>query len=140
MDCGGITMETILYLPHTEPDGSLSKGALEALGAAVELAIDSSSTLTIGLFGGEVQKAATSIANCSATRVLGVEGQAFAQPRYNTDACAAEILCRSSQATVIVTPGTSRMNRIAAGVAHRLAGRADTHVNEVRFGNGRLAI
>lgn len=133
-------MENILFLTHTEADGSLSKAALEALGAAVEFAIDSSSALTIGLFGGEVRKAADSIANCSATKVLGVEGPAFAQSRYNTDACAAEILCRSSQATVVVTPGTSRMSRIAAGVAHRLAGRADTHVNGVKFEDGRPVI
>lgn len=133
-------METILYLTHTEPDGSLSKAALETLGAAVELAIDSASTLTIGLFGGEVQKAADSVANCQAVRILGVEGPEFAQPRYASDANAAEILCRGSQATIVVTPGTSRMSRIMAGVAHRLNGRVDTHVNSAAVEDNRIII
>lgn len=133
-------METILYLAHTESDGSLSKASLEALGAAVELSIDSMSTFTVGLFGAEVKKAADSIANCNAVKVLGVEGSDFSQPRYATDACAAEILCRASQATIIVTAGTSRMSRIMAGVTHRLAGRVDTHVNGIKVEDNRPMI
>jgi len=140
MDCKGLTMETILFLTHTEADGTLCKASLEALGAAVELTIDSASSLAVGIFGADVQKAANSIANCGATRIFGVEGPDFAQPRYATDACAAEILCRSSQATIIVTPGTSRMSRIMAGVAHRLAGRVDTHVNSIRYESTRPVI
>ena len=133
-------METVLYLSHTEADGTLSKASLEALGAAVEFSIDSAAALTVGLFGASVQKAADGIANCNAIRILGVEGADFAQSRYASDACAAEILCRASQATVIITPGTSRMSRIMAGVTHRLAGRVDTHVNGIKVDAGRPVI
>ena len=133
-------METILFLSHTESDGSLSKAALEALGAAVEFAIDSGSTLAVGLFGADVQKAADSIANCNAVKTLGVTGEEFSQARYATDAAAAELLCRSSQATVVVTPGTSRMARVMPGVAYRLNGRADTHVNGIKVEGGKPLI
>ncbi len=133
-------METILYLAHTESDGTLSKSSLEALGAAVEFAIDSGSALAVGLFGSDVQQAANSIANCNAVRILGVSGEQFAQPRYATDAAAAEILCRSAQASIIVTPGTSRIARVINGVAHRLAGRADTHVNGIKFESGKPVV
>jgi electron transfer flavoprotein alpha subunit len=140
MDCKGLMMETILYLAHTEADGSLSKASLEALGAAVELSIDSVGTFTVGLFGGEVQKAADSIANSNAVQVFGVQGPEFLQSRYASDACAAEILCRASKATIVVTAGTSRMSRIMAGVAHRLAGRVDTHVNAIKVEDNRPVI
>jgi electron transfer flavoprotein alpha subunit len=140
MDCKGLMMETILYLANTESDGSLSKASLEALGAAVELSIDTMATFTVGLFGCEVQKAAGSIANCNAVRVLGLEGPEFAQPRYASDACAAEILCRASQATIVVTAGSSRMSRIMPGVTHRLAGRVDTHVNAIKVEDSRPVI
>jgi electron transfer flavoprotein alpha subunit len=133
-------METILYLAHTEADGSLSKASLEALGAAVEFAIDSGSALAVGLFGADVQQAANSIANCNAVRMLGVAGLQFAQPRYGTDAAAAEIICRSAQASIIVTAGTSRMARVVNGVAHRLAGRADTHVNGIKVEAGKPVV
>jgi len=45
-------METILYLTHTQADGSLSKGALEALTGAVQLARSlEGSTLNVALIG-----------------------------------------------------------------------------------------
>lgn len=48
-------METILFLSHTEADGSLPKAALEVLTAAKTLSgALAGSTLAIGLFGGEV--------------------------------------------------------------------------------------
>lgn len=133
-------METILFLSHTEADGSLSKPALEALGAAVELSIDLGAGFAVGLFGADVQKAADSIANCNAVRMLGVAGPEFAQPRYSTDAAAAEMLCRASQASIVVTPGTSRMSRIMAGVAYRLNGRVDTHVNAAKVEAGKPVV
>src|SRR5512141_780535 len=102
-------METVLYLAHTESDGSLSKASLEALGAAVDFAVDSESALAVGLFGAETQQAANSISNCSVTRMLTVSGPDFGQPRYSTDAAAAEILCRAAQASIVVTAGTARI-------------------------------
>ncbi len=56
-------MESILFLAHTESDGSLGKPALEALAAAKTLALTlADAKLAAGLVGGQVQRAADSIA------------------------------------------------------------------------------
>ena len=91
-------METVLLLAHTEPDGSLAKPALEALAAAKGLGGE----LTVGLAGGETQAAANQIAGCGAARFLAVTGEAFAEPRYSTDAAAAEALCRAAGAPIVM--------------------------------------
>jgi electron transfer flavoprotein alpha subunit len=109
--------ETILFLTHTEPSISL-----EALAAARTLP----GGLIVGLVGANVT--ADPIANCGATRFLAVQGDEFAQPRYATDAAAAEKLCRESGATIVIAPHTSRWARSLPGVAQRLGGRIDTHV------------
>jgi len=134
-------METILLLAHTEADGSLAKSAREVLHAARALnkAIAGSS-LCVGLIGEAVQAAADSIAACSATKYFGVNGAEFTQARYATDAAAAEAICRAARATIIVTPATSRWNRVLAGVAQRLCGRVDTHVTGVVEVGGKPAI
>jgi electron transfer flavoprotein alpha subunit len=62
---------------------------------------------------------------------LAVSGEAFAQPRYATDAAACEALCRAAQATVVLAPASSRFARVAAGVAHRLGGFIDTHITSI---------
>jgi len=116
-------METILLLTHADA----GKPALEALAAAKELG----GTLVIGLFGADVQAAANQMAGCGATKFLGVTGADFAQARYVSDAAAAEALVKVAQATIVIVPATSRMNRIVAGVAHRCGGRADTHVTGI---------
>jgi electron transfer flavoprotein alpha subunit len=59
---------------------------------------------------------------------MAVEGADFESPRYSTDSAAAEALVKASGAEVVVAPGTSRTNRILAGVARRMGGQADTHV------------
>ncbi|HSB72586.1 MAG TPA: electron transfer flavoprotein subunit alpha, partial [Candidatus Methylomirabilis sp.] len=134
-------MESILYLAHTEPDGSLGKAALEALAAAKSLAGGlGGGAFTIGLVGGEVQGAANAIAACGATRFLGVSGLDFGQSRYASDAGAAEAVCRATGATLIVAPTTSRWSRVLPGVAQRLNGRIDTHVTGISAGGGRLSI
>jgi electron transfer flavoprotein alpha subunit len=120
-------METILVLAHVEADGSLAKSALETLGAAKTLA----GNLVVGLIGENVTAAANKIAGCGATKFLGVSGADFAQARYGTDAAAVEALCKAAGATVVLAPATSRMNRVLPGVAHRLGGRADTHVTGI---------
>ncbi|HWQ57367.1 MAG TPA: hypothetical protein VN442_27035 [Bryobacteraceae bacterium] len=129
-------METVLFLAHTEADGSLGKTALEALAAAQSLG----GTLTAGLVGASVAQAANAIAGCGAARILGVSGDAFAEARYATDAAAAEALCRAAGATVVVAPSTSRWARVLPGVAHRLGGVVDTHVTGIEAdGNGPAA-
>ena len=116
-------METILFLTHADA----GQPALEALAAAQALG----GNLVVGLFGAEVQSFANQIAGCGAQKFLGVAGNEFAQPRYPSDAAAAEALVKAAQATQVIVPATSRMNRIIAGVAHRCGGRADTHVTGI---------
>ena len=120
-------MEPILLLAHTESDGRLAKPALEALAAALALGGE----LAIGLLGGEVQAAANQVAGAGAKRILGVAGEAFHQPRYSTDAAAAQALCRAAEAEFVLAPSTSRWARALPGVAHRLGGRVDTHVSGI---------
>jgi electron transfer flavoprotein alpha subunit len=48
-------------------------------------------------------------------------------------------LAKAAGATVILAPSLSRVARAAAGVAHRLGGRIDTHVTQVAAG-GALAV
>jgi electron transfer flavoprotein alpha subunit len=120
-------MERILVLAHTEADGSLGRPALEALAAARKL----DGELAVALMGGEVQAGADRIAGCGAARILAVSGSEFAQPRYSSDAAAAEALCRAAGATLVVAPHTSRWARVLAGVAHRLGGAVDTHATGI---------
>ncbi len=88
-------MEKILLLAHTEADGTLGKPALEALTTALALG----GPLTVGLVGAATQPAAGQIAGAGAARFLAVTGEAFAQPRYATDAAAAEAICRAAAAS-----------------------------------------
>ena len=134
-------METILFLAHTEADGSLGKAALETLSAARALAgALPGSNLVVGLAGEQTQPAANQIAACGAIKFLAVAGTAFAQPRYASDAAAAEALCRAAQATLVLAPATQRWNRVLPGVACRLQGRADTHVTAVTVNGGQPAV
>jgi electron transfer flavoprotein alpha subunit len=134
-------METILVILHTEPDGSLDKPAREVLQAAIKLQPDlPGSALAVGLIGRDVQAAADSIGGCSATRFLGVSGDAFEQPRYATDAAAATAICRAANPTLILAPATSRWNRVLAGVAQRIGGCVDTHVTGLTAKAGTLAV
>jgi len=115
-------MDTILFLAHTEADGTLAKPALEALGAAVDLKQSLGAALIVGLYGAQAQPAANSLANCGADKFLAIQGEAFAPARYASDAAACEALARASAATIILAAETSRSARVMAGVAHRLGG------------------
>jgi electron transfer flavoprotein alpha subunit len=128
-------VESILLLAHTEEDGRLAKPALEALAAALELG----GALTVGLVGRDVQPAAEQVAG-SGARLLAVAGAGFAEPRYATDAAAAEALCRASGAALVVAPATSRWARALPGVAFRLDGRIDTHATRLAVENGVPAV
>jgi electron transfer flavoprotein alpha subunit len=134
-------METILFLAHTESDGSLARVALEGLSAAKNLAASlPGSAFIVGLVGEQVQGAANQIAGCGASKFLGVAGADFAQPRYGTDAAAAEAIARAASASIVIGPSTSRWSRVLPGVSHRLQGRADTHVTGLTVQNGAVAI
>ena len=129
-------MESILLLAHTEPGGWLAKPALEALTAALALGGE----LTIGLTGASVQPAANQVAGAGAKRILAVVGEAFGQPRYSTDAAAAEALARAAGAAIVLAPATSRWSRALPGVAYRLGGRVDTHATAVAERDGVPAV
>ncbi len=133
-------MDTILFLAHTEADGTLAKPALEALGSAVDLKQSLGGELIVGLFGSAVQPAANSLASCGAQKFLAVQGDAFSQARYSTDAAAGEAIAKASAASIVIAAGTSRNARVMAGVAHRLGGVVDTHVTRVVAASGSLQV
>jgi len=110
--------DKILVLAHTETDGSLGKAALDLVEAGRSLG----TTLALGLVGERVQPLR------GVASVYIAEGPEFSQPRYATDAAAAESLCRASGATLVLAPGTSRWMRALPGVAQRLNGHVDSHV------------
>jgi electron transfer flavoprotein alpha subunit len=131
--------KSILFLAHTDDSGAaLPKNALEALGSAVDLAQQSGATLNIGLIGASVQPAADSVASAPAARILAVTGPDFAHPRFASDAQAAEALCRAASAELILAPATSRFLRALPVLAHRLQGKVDTHVTDLRLVDGTL--
>lgn len=131
---------SVLYLAHVEADGSLARPALQALTTATRVAAELGMPLVAGLVGADVAAAATSIGSCGADRFTGVSGAEFAEPRYVTDAAAAEALCRAAGADVVMAPGTSRWMRVLAGVAQRLGGVVDTHATRVGVEGGAVML
>jgi electron transfer flavoprotein alpha subunit len=129
-----------LFLAHTEPDGTLAKSALEALAATRQLAASHGTPWIVGIIGETTGPAADAIATCGASRFLTISGPEFSQARYATDAAAAEALCRAAAATLVTVPATSRWNRVLPGVAHRLGGRADTHITGLTVSNGQTHV
>src|ERR1035437_8098311 len=104
-------MESILVLTHVDETGSaLTKASLEAVTAGLELSGRLSAKLSIGIVAADASSAANSLASTGA-RLLAVSGEAFAQPRYASDAAAWEALCRAAQATVVLAPASSRFAR-----------------------------
>lgn len=134
-------MEKILFLAHTQKDGSLPKIALEVLTAAQKLARDlAGSTFTVGLIGGDVKVAADQIAGCGAEKILGVSGEDFSESRYATDVKAAEAIAKVVAATIVIAPGTSRFSRALPGLSFRLKGMIDTHVSGINVNGAQLDI
>ncbi len=132
-------METILFIAHSENDGSLAKGALEALTAAIETkAALGDAKLIVGLIGEDVQAAADAIASCGAEKILAVSGADFAQARYASDVAAVEALTKAAEAGIVITAGTSRLNRILPGAGHRLGGAADLHISGISVDDSAL--
>ena len=130
----------VLALAHAEENGSLARPALEAVGAARATAERLGSAFQIGVVGGTVDAAADRIRSCGASRVLVVAGEAFAQPRYASDAAGAEAIARVSGAEIVMAAGTSRWMRVLAGLALRLGGRIDTHVTRIAADGGALSV
>jgi len=129
-------MEFILVLTHADESGTaLSKGSLEAVTAGRELAARLGAELTAGIVATSAAGAAAQVAG-AAQRVLAVEGEAFVQARFASDAAACEALCRAAKATIVVAPGSSRFARVMAAVAHRMGGEIDTHITSIDGADG----
>jgi electron transfer flavoprotein alpha subunit len=129
-------MESILVLTHADETGSsLSKASLEAITAGQDLAARLGATLAIGIVAAD---ATTLSKGLPSTKLLAVCGEAFAQPRYTSDAAACEALCRAAGASIVLVPAGARFSRVAAGVAHRLDGVIDTHITAINAGAGGL--
>jgi electron transfer flavoprotein alpha subunit len=120
-------MESILVLTHTDEGSALTKASLEAVAAGHEVAARFGASLAIGIVGAD-PAAAASVLAATGARLVVVSGEAFAQPRYASDAAACEALCRAAGATIVLAPSSSRFARVAAGVAHRVGGAIDTHI------------
>jgi electron transfer flavoprotein alpha subunit len=121
-------MESILVLTHADETGvALTKASLEAVSAGIELTSRLGASLVIGIVAVDAQSAAAAVSS-TGSRLLGVSGEPFSQPRYSTDSAACEALCRAAQATIVLAPGSSRFARVAGGVAYRLGGIIDTHI------------
>lgn len=134
-------MEKILFIAHTEQEGTLPVVAREALAAALDLVNKmAGSTLTVGLIGQDVKAAADSIATCGAAGFLAVEGADFATSRYSSDAAAIEALAKKAEATIVLAPTTSRFSRAVPGVVQRLKGRIETHVSGMDVVDGTLQV
>ncbi|MFP4315443.1 MAG: electron transfer flavoprotein subunit alpha/FixB family protein [Desulfovibrionales bacterium] len=129
-------MEKLLFLAHTEADGTLSKVSLESLSAAKSLVEGLGAELSVGLVGEDVAGAARTIGGCGAKSFFSASGAEFGQARYATDAAACEALCKASGATLVVAPADSRFSRVLPGVAFRLGGRIDTQLTGVSADGG----
>ena len=129
-------MEKIVVLLHTEPDGTLSRPALEALTVVRSLAAELGSEFAAALVGESVQEAAGLVAGAGASSIYAVEGSDFHHARYTSDAVALDALCRRAAADLVVAPGTSRWNRVLPGIACRFGGRIDTHVCDINVEGG----
>jgi electron transfer flavoprotein alpha subunit len=122
-------MESILVLTHVdEGNSALTKASLEAVTAGLDLASRLNAPLTIGIVSPDPKNLSESL---PPARLLAVSGEAFAQPRYSTDAAACEALGRAAAASIVLIPSSARFARVAAGVAHRLGGFIDTHITAI---------
>ncbi len=133
-------MGKILFIAATEANGKLSPGARKGLGAALELKQMLNGELYIGLWGKSTEEAAQLPAADQISKGYFVEGEAFAESRYATDAAACEAICRQVGADIVVAPDNARTNRILAGVAQRLNGIIDSHITEFKVENDALMV
>ncbi len=115
-------MEKILVLLHTV-DGALPQAALETLTLARSLGAE----FDLAVIGAGSTAAAQS-ASAGAGKCFAVDGEAFAQSRYATDAAACEAAVKASGAQLVLAPGTLRFARALPGVAARVKGACETHV------------
>ena len=127
---------TVLYIAHTECDGTLAKVSLEALSAAKTLAEGMGADLAVGLIGADVAAAADAVAGCGA-KFYAATDPVLANGIYGADLAAAEAIAKAVSPEVVVAPATSRMSRALPGLAVRLDGRVDTHLSGLKAVDGK---
>ncbi len=132
--------ETILAILTVQSDNAVSKQDLESVALAKNLCEQSGGTLAIGVIGGDVAEAISTVKGLGADNVYSVAGEAFAASRYKSDAAAAQAISEASGATIIMGPSTVRWNRIAAGLAQRLGGVFDSQVTAISASNDNISI
>ncbi len=124
-------MQSILILTHADETGSaLTKASLEAVTAGVDLAARLGAELAIGIVAKHASHAAAQVAG-AANRLLAVQGEAFAQARFASDAAACTEICRAAMPAIVVAPDSSRFARVMAVVADRMGGFIDTHITAI---------
>jgi len=124
-------MNKLLYIAHTEADGTISDNSLEALAAAVKIKQDLKLSLSVGVIGSGAVEAANSISNCGADDFYTVSGAAFTVSRYATDAAAVEAMVKKTEPDIVLGFGTVRFMRSVPGAAFRCGGRIDTHISGI---------
>jgi electron transfer flavoprotein alpha subunit len=131
--------ENILFIAHVDESGAaLPRIAYEALGAALDLAVQRGDQLTVGLIGGRIESAAETIAGAGVP-IVAVAGPEFKHSRYASDAAAVEAICSAAPVQIVIAPGTSRFMRVIPGVVQRLQGFVDTHIAGLELSNGNLS-
>ena len=132
-------MENILILIHTEPDGSLSKHAFEAVSAGVLLKSQlADSHLSLGIVGFNASEAAKSFNPGDLESIYAAGGEELKYSRYATDSKAIETLLKTVNPTIVIAPATPRWNKVVAGAAARVNGYTDTHINGIIANNGTI--
>ncbi|MFZ5802914.1 MAG: electron transfer flavoprotein subunit alpha/FixB family protein [Candidatus Omnitrophota bacterium] len=129
-------MEKILFIAHTQPDGSFPRIALETLSAAREMAEKLQAVLETAVIGGEPEPALNALAACGAKKFYAVGGKDLEAARYSTDIEAVFAAVKAASPTLIVAPATSRFSRMMAGVAQRAGGSIDTRVSGLDLTSG----
>ena len=129
-------MEKILVLTHVE-EGALTRASLEAVTAGRELATTGGAELIVGILAADATSACNQLA-ASGARIIATAGEAFAVARYATDALAIEALIKAAEATIVLAPASSRINRVAAGVALRVQGVIDTHITDLHAEGAKI--
>ncbi len=134
-------MEKVLCVLHTDKNGGFSPLAYETLGMAKEMTEKlASAELKAAVWGVDASKTVQTIGAYPATEFLVADSPALEFGNYNNDTQAVTALAKAAGATIIIMQSDSRSNRIAAGVATRLQGHADTHVTQATFDNDKIVV
>ena len=124
-------MEHLLAILHSDQDGALDEHALQVVSAAAALSASLGCSFDVGVSGVSADRVAAQLAGCGAEHCYTLCAEAFAPSRYGSDMLAATALAQAATPTIFLAPATSRMSRIAGGLAQRLGGCVDAHVTAV---------